>query len=60
MHGAISNNHDVTTETLLMLAQKRWQVGRTDFFLAVIEKFDAAGRFAGHRPHGPQGHEIAV
>jgi hypothetical protein len=60
MHGAIGNDHDVATETFAMLAQKCWQVGRTDFFLAIVEKFDAAGRFAGHGSHGPQGHEIAV
>jgi hypothetical protein len=60
MHRAIGNDHNVTTEMLPMLAQKRWQVGRTNFFLAVVEKFDAAGRFAGYGSHGPQGHEIAV
>jgi hypothetical protein len=60
MHGAIGNDHDITLETLAMLAQKCWQVGRTNFFLAIVEKFEAARRFTGYGSHSPQGHEIAV
>ena len=53
MHGAVGDDHDIATETLAVLTQKRRQVRRTDLFLAVVEKFDLAGWSTGHRPHGP-------